>query len=127
MNHRIYMSLAIVIVASLVAGVGCISWVGVSKGGKRVELIPSTYLATGSCKEVQDLEVVASADERSSEDELSVVQIKAKNEAYSVGGTHVVERETVEFACDRDGQPDEEGNRTCNRLTATAYECLVGR
>jgi hypothetical protein len=106
---------------------GCISWVGVSSGGKRVELVPSTYLATASCKEVEDLTVNANADERSSEENLSVVQVKAKNEAHRLDATHVVERETVEFSCDRKGEPDEDGNRTCITLHATAYECLVGR
>ncbi len=106
---------------------GCISWVGVSNGGKKVELVPSTYLATTNCNEVEDFTVEATSDERSSEDDLTVVQIKAKNTAYKAGGTHVVERETLEFACDRDGKPDEEGNRTCTKLNATAYECMIGR
>lgn len=115
----------VVLIAS-VALAGCISWVDVSQGGKRVELVPSTYLATANCKEVEDIKVRAASSERSSVESLSVVQVKAKNEAYAAGGTHVVERETVEFACDRDGQPDEDGNRTCTRLLATAYQCMVG-
>ncbi len=79
------------------------------------------------CEEVGPIEVTAIPGESSGEKGFSVLDIKLMNEARKMGATHVLRFPSREWPCDKDGTDNPESTRTCSKMGATGYMCMVGR
>lgn len=108
--------------------VGCAPSVELSRSGKKVELLTQSDLGKGnmSCRQQAEFDVVTRAIEKPAS-RGTVGQIKARNATGKKGFSHVLVWPGSPFTCDREGTETEVGTYECERVPASAYDCILGR
>ncbi len=106
----------------------CAPSVELSRSGKTVELLSQADLGKGvmSCRPKAEFEVVTREIEKPAS-RGSVAQIKARNATGKQGFSHVLVWPGSKFTCDREGAETEQGTYNCERVAASAYDCILGR
>ena len=112
----------------------CTKKVTLKRSAQNVEIASASAVASArlKCDELELIYVTTQPHERSDSERWTVAEIKARNLGASVDATHLVWQDEEDFPCNRDGERLMEGSneaknaRTCKRLSAMAYQCMVG-
>lgn len=117
---------------SFLAAVGlvtCSQTVPLKEKARTVEFVNQTYIGHhgSKCTDVGSYQVEAIPAEIAGDDRLTVLEIKAKNEALKHDATHLLLWPAREWQCDKDGTENPRSERTCAHQEVTAYACLIGR
>lgn len=109
--------------------VTCSETVRLNDSARSVEFVNQSWLGSHAkrCRQVADFKIEAIPAEVSGEDRLTVLEIKAKNEARRRDATHLLRWPAREFACDKNGTPNDASERSCAEQEITAYQCVIGR
>ena len=107
----------------------CSETVRLNDDARSVEFVNQAWIGGHGkrCQEVGNFQVQTVPSEISGENRMTVLEIKAKNQARRQSATHLLRWPAHEFRCDKNGTRNEASERTCAEQEVTAYQCIMGR